>query len=97
MFDCLALDNEHSLPRLAPKLVSVYVSPSTGNIFHLHIVFVSSKEALAEKDRVIKKMTILTQQNQLLQQSVDDLQKDKDENKAEKNKVGSIYSQWQMF
>ena len=61
--------------------------------FIFHDLFVFSKEALAEKDRVIKKMTILTQQNQLLQQSVDDLQKDKDENKTEKNKVGNIYSE----
>lgn len=41
------------------------------------------KDALVEKDQMIKEMNVLTQQNQVLQQSVDALQKDQ----AEKNKL----------
>lgn len=46
---------------------------------------VVSKDALVEKDQVFKEVNVLTQQNQVLQQSVDALQKDQ----AEKNKVSS--------
>lgn len=59
--------------------------------FHC-FVFVS-KEALAAKDQVIKEVNTLTQKNQILQQSVDAVQKDKAEVNAEKSKVGNMCNQ----
>lgn len=71
----------------------MYHKAHMNSTIHFRNLFVFSKDALAEKDQVIKKMSILTQQNQLLQQSVDDLQKDKAEMNAEKSKVGNIHNQ----
>lgn len=63
--------------------------PILPNVAAFYTVFVISKDALVEKDQMIKEMKVLTQQNQLLQQSVDALQEDQ----AEKNKVSGLWQQ----
>ena len=55
------------------------------NVAEFCWIFVVSKDALVEKDQVIKEMNSLSHQNRVLQQNVDAVQKDQ----AEKNKVSS--------
>ena len=63
--------------------------PIASNVAACYTVFVVSKDALVEKDQMIKEMNVLTQQNQVLQQSVDALQKDQ----AEKSNVSTLWQQ----
>ena len=63
--------------------------PIVSNVAACYTVFVVSKDALVEKDQMIKEMNVLTQQNQVLQESVDALQKDQ----AEKNNVSTLWQQ----
>ena len=54
------------------------------------VFLIRSEQALAQRDQATKRMTILTEQQHLLEQSVDVLQKEKTAMKTGNTQVGLI-------